>query len=204
MGVGCQVAAAGLTCAVIWGAARHGAAADDELTRALRSEARHEQCIDKVRLSGHGWILTCVVYSYSYSGSRNTPAWAWINPPKTLTYTLLLVQHRLPANFDLAARSTCRLRPKPTSQTIPQQRRAPFSTSEADGDDAIVRLASYRRRDFVVDLVHCNPGRLGFTLFKSFDRDHPASSLGSLETLPLEFLTAVLLRLDLQPALRCL
>lgn len=77
----------------------------------------------------------------------------------------------------------------------------PISTS--DQDDAIVRVASYYRRDYNLAVIHPTIplDSSGLTLFKSFRRDS-ASTLGLLETLPPELLKTVFLLLDLQSALR--
>lgn len=74
--------------------------------------------------------------------------------------------------------------------------------STSDHDDAIIRVASYHRRDFNLAVIHSNTSQLdsfGLSLFKSFSRN-PVSTLGPLEALPLELLTTTCLLLDLQSA----
>ncbi|MBE3043682.1 hypothetical protein IMZ48_14150 [Candidatus Bathyarchaeota archaeon] len=73
--------------------------------------------------------------------------------------------------------------------------------SEAGHDDVIIRVASYHRHDLDQAVIHFNPAILPPSFFRIFGRD-PVSSLGLLEALPLELLTAILLHLDLQSALR--
>lgn len=77
----------------------------------------------------------------------------------------------------------------------------PSSTSNTSHNDAIIRVAAYHRRDLDLTVVHCNPAELESSLFKSFSQN-PAAKLGSLAVLPAELLTAVLLQLDLESALR--
>lgn len=78
-----------------------------------------------------------------------------------------------------------------------------ISTGHHD-DDAIIRVASYHRRDFNLAVIHSSPAQLdssGTSLFKGFGRN-PDSTLGPLEVLPLELLSIILLLLDLQSAFR--
>ena len=75
----------------------------------------------------------------------------------------------------------------------------PLPTS--NHDDAIVRVASYHRRDFNLAVIHSNSTITPpeSTLFESFTRDS-VSTLGHLEVLPAEILTNISLLLDLQSA----
>lgn len=70
-------------------------------------------------------------------------------------------------------------------------------------DDNIIRVAAYHRRDFNLAVLHrttpLNSSEL--SLFKSFSRSSD-STLGALEVLPPELLTAITLLLDLQSALQ--
>lgn len=77
------------------------------------------------------------------------------------------------------------------------------SVSKSCQDDSIIRVAAYHRRDFNLAVLHrttpLNSSEL--TLFKSFSRSSD-STLGALEVLPPELLTAITLLLDLQSALQ--
>ena len=77
----------------------------------------------------------------------------------------------------------------------------PISTRSRD--DAIIRVAAYHRRDFNLATLHrttpLNSSEL--SLFRSFNRNS-GSTLGDLDILPPEILTAITLLLDLQSALQ--
>ena len=120
-------------------------------------------------------------------------------PPKTLTYTPPSSQQQLPSQ---ARHTTCNMSTSPQTHLLdtPFPETDLIHASDASHDDDIIRVASYHRHDLDQAVIHCNPASLASSVFKSFCRDS-VSSLGLLEALPLELLTAVCLRLDLQSAL---